>query len=325
MSAAEITPRPTEPRPEVTAIIPTQNRWRLLSRAVASALTQEDVALEVIVVDDGSTDETPERLGRIADERLSVIRTESPGGVSRARNLAVEAARARWVAFLDDDDVWAPRKLRVQLDRAADNVALVCSGAVFIDRDGVVLSERLPEILDEDYPEALLRTNVVGTPSGVLAQKELVRAVGGFDESLPRSQDWDLWIRLSRQGIVVACREILFAYMIHSGAVSAGGQAEQAADHERIRAKYASDLHVEPDPVAHSRWIAGHQRESGHRLDAIRTYLSSGVRDRDPGNLLRGFVLAFGERTLRTARRVRKGKPRRPPWLDEALQPDPFG
>jgi glycosyltransferase involved in cell wall biosynthesis len=314
----------TEPRPDVTAIIPTLNRSRLLSRAVASALRQEDVAVEVIVVDDGSTDETPERLARIADERLRVIRSETRGGVSRARNIAVEAARAHWVAFLDDDDVWAPRKLRAQLDSAADDVALVCSGAVFIDRDGVVLSERLPEIQDEDYAEALLSTNAVGSPSGVLAQKELVRAVGGFDESLPRSQDWDLWIRLAREGRVVACREILYAYMVHAGAASAGDQEQQAADHERIRTKYAPEFPVEPDPVAYSRWVAGHQRESGRRLDAIRTYLSSGIRDRDPGNLLRGSVLVLGERALRTARRVRKGKARRPPWLDEALGPSPF-
>jgi GT2 family glycosyltransferase len=313
-------PRPPDDTPEVTAIVTTVNRCRLALRAVASALRQEDVVVELIVVDDGSTDETADRLTEIGDDRLRVIRNDQPSGVSRARNLGVEQARAPWVAFLDDDDVWAPRKLRAQLDRVANDVALVGVGAVFIDGEGEVLSERLPPIPDAEYGEALLHANVVGSPSGVLARRELVRSVGGFDESLPRSQDWDLWIRLARRGRVVTCREVLYAYMIHAGAASAGDHAQQAADHERIRAKYAPALRVEHDPVAYARWVAGHQRQARRRLDAIRTYLSSGVRDRDPGNLLRGVTLVFGERALRFARRVKVGNPTRPGWLDEALQ-----
>jgi len=325
MAVTEITPRPEGAWPEVTAVIPTRNRWRLLLRAVASALRQEGVIVEVVVIDDGSTDETAGRLGRIADERLRVLRSARPGGVSRARNLAVDAARAPWVAFLDDDDVWAPAKLRAQLDRTADDVALVCCGAVFIDEDGAVLSERLPFLEDEEYRQALLRSNVVGMPSGVLARADLVTAVGGFDESLSISADWDLWIRLSACGRVVACRDALFGYTVHSAAMSAQGPEGITRDHERITAKYSSGPdRVEPDPVARARWVAGHQRESGRRVDAVRTYLSNGVRDRDPGNLLRGFALVFGERTLRAVRRAKQGKPRRPPWLDDVLRTDAF-
>jgi hypothetical protein len=314
-------PDPAMP-PEVTAVIPTMNRARLVSRALASALRQEDVDLEVIVVDNGSTDETPEILDRVHDGRVRVIRRGKARAAS-ARNLAVDAARAPWVAFLDDDDVWAPRKLRIQLDRTADDVAIVCGGAVFVDKGGVVLSERLPFLADEEYPGALLRENVVGTPSGVIAPKALVQSVGGFDETLPRFEDWDLWIRLAQHGRVVACREVLLAYTVHAATMSAHA-GEKPPAHELIRAKYAPALPVDPDPVAHARWVAGHQREGGRRVDAIKTYVSSGLRHGDPGNLLRGVSLVFGERTLRAVRRINKGNPSRPLWLDEALRPHPF-
>src|SRR5215218_5096689 len=106
-------PRPTVDPPDVTVVIPTMDRWRLLSeRALHSALTQEQVDLEVVVVDDSATDETAIGIAGLNDERVRVIRHEQPQGLQRARNVGIAAARGDWVAFLDDDDVWAPWKLR---------------------------------------------------------------------------------------------------------------------------------------------------------------------------------------------------------------------
>src|SRR4051794_37222555 len=93
--------------PQVSVILPTHNRSSMLRQALRSALDQERVDLEVIVVDDGSTDDTQEVLSRTYDERLSVIHNERPVGVARARNAAISRARGEWVAFLDDDDLWA--------------------------------------------------------------------------------------------------------------------------------------------------------------------------------------------------------------------------
>src|SRR4051794_9306561 len=105
-----------QPAPGVTVVIPTFNRWRVLSaRALPSALAQEDVDLEVVVVVDGSTDETASGLESLEDERVRVVRHARPLGLHRARNAGIAAARGEWVAFLDDDDVWAPWKLRTQL------------------------------------------------------------------------------------------------------------------------------------------------------------------------------------------------------------------
>ena len=98
--------------PKVSVVLPTFERWPLLLRALTSVLDQTDVDLEVLVIDDCSSDGTPARLGAIADPRLRVLRQETNQGVARARNRAIEAAQGEWVAFLDDDDFWAPTCLR---------------------------------------------------------------------------------------------------------------------------------------------------------------------------------------------------------------------
>ena len=104
--------------PTVTVVIPTHNRKELLRYALMSALRQEGVALEVIVVDDGSSDGTAEMLAALTDRRVRVVHHETAQGVSAARNRGIEEARGEWIAFLDDDDLWAPDKLRLQLESA---------------------------------------------------------------------------------------------------------------------------------------------------------------------------------------------------------------
>src|SRR3954454_1126760 len=121
--------------PEVSVVIPTRNRWDLLSRSgLPAALMQKDVDVEVIVVDDGSTDETGARLATLEseDSRVTVIRHDARQGVASARNRGIAEAQAAWIAFLDDDDLWAPEKLRRQLDRAEETRAGFVYGAAIV-------------------------------------------------------------------------------------------------------------------------------------------------------------------------------------------------
>src|SRR6266487_2827744 len=106
------------PASQVSVVLPTRNRSSMLMQALSSALGQEDVRVEVIVIDEGSSDDTPERLERIEDERLSVLRHDPAKGVAPARNAAIARANGEWIAFLDDDDLWAPQNLRTQLAAA---------------------------------------------------------------------------------------------------------------------------------------------------------------------------------------------------------------
>lgn len=283
-------------------------------------LVQEDVAIEVIVVDDASTDETFERLSEFDDARVRTLRNETPQGVASARNRAIDLAHAPWLGFLDDDDVWAPRKLCEQLDRVTDDVVLLYCGRFILDEQGRVLA-RYPG--SEDPEKQLLRWNAVGSPSGVIARTELVRSVGGFDQSLAPVEDWDLWVRLLGLGRMVACPEPLYAYTLHSGAASSNS-VECLAATKRLLAKHAS-LGLDIDLALSARWIAGGQRRAGRRLEAVRTLLSSGLHHRNGSNFARGVALfLLGESGIRAQVHLRQPRLEEPNWLDVRLEGIPL-
>jgi glycosyltransferase involved in cell wall biosynthesis len=163
--------------PLVSVVVPTRNRARLLRRSLGSALAQLGVSFEVIVVDDGSRDETSEVLAECGDSRLRVITLASSLGAAEARNFGIRAAEGEWLAFLDDDDIWAPEKLRHQLadaEKTADAM-IGFTGAVYIDAEERRLRmRRIPDL--SEFPHGLLETNLIGSPSTVVARTDLVRA-----------------------------------------------------------------------------------------------------------------------------------------------------
>lgn len=182
----------------VSVVIPTRNRADRLKEAVGSALSQTRRDLEVIVVDDASEDQTHRVIAelRAADPRVRSITCPSAVGAPAARNLGIKAARGSVVAFLDDDCIWAPNKLEAQLALLRhDRGVVYCRHAIRHGDTWVVEGE--PGAATEDPVSALLGTNYIGTYS-LVVRKDLLEAVGGFDETLPRLQDWDLVLRLGR-------------------------------------------------------------------------------------------------------------------------------
>jgi glycosyltransferase involved in cell wall biosynthesis len=179
-------------------------------------VSQQQVELEVVIVDDASTDDTPAVLARLSDPRIRLQRLNERRGAAAARNEGIALARAPWVAFLDDDDLWAPLKLRRQLD------ALKAGGAEWAYSAAVVVDgNRTPSYLWRAPPPEsillqLLRLNVVPAgASGVIVSTALARSVGGFDSSFDHLADWDLWIRLAAESTAAACPDVLTAYRIH--------------------------------------------------------------------------------------------------------------
>src|SRR4051794_26564337 len=201
--------------PEGTVVIPTLNRWALLSSgALASVLAQEDVDLEVVVVNDGSTDETAAGLASLDDERVRVVRHERPEGLARARNAGIAAAESEWIAFLDDDDLWAPWKLRRQLELAkAAEATFIYSPALYVT-DGEVKLE--PAIEPEDMtPQLLAGEAIPAGGSNVLVRTDAIRQVGGFDEEITHLGDFDCWVRLDPISRAARSEEPLLAYVQH--------------------------------------------------------------------------------------------------------------
>jgi hypothetical protein len=205
-------------RPDVSVVIPTCGRLDLLACSVAAALGQHDVSVEVVVVDDASADGTAGWLAACGDPRVRVVRHEDRRGIGVARNSGVGAARGRWVAFLDDDDVWAPDKLASQLAAAtASGRGWVYTGEVHVDRELRLLGGGPPLA-----PAEALRLlgSVNSIPAGgstVLVRADLLAAVGPFDTSLRRTEDWDMWIRLARAGPPDCVPRPLAGYRHHRG------------------------------------------------------------------------------------------------------------
>jgi len=199
----------------ISAVIPAYERAALLPRALASVAAQTRPPAEVIVVDDGSADDSAlvaERLG------ARVIRHERNRGVSAARNTALSAAGNEWIAFLDTDDEWLPRHLERVWAARAPHVA-VAHSAVWVERPGrdhhaYGLTGRRPRVLRDPAP--VVADNFIPL-SAALVRRDAIERAGGFDPALSHAEDLDFWIRLLGQGSVLVLPEIGTIYHLHAG------------------------------------------------------------------------------------------------------------
>ena len=181
--------------PLVSVVIPTYNRGWIVRDAIDSVLGQTYADFELIVVDDGSTDRTPQILDAYGD-RLRVIR-QANQGVSTARNRGIGDCSGPLIALLDSDDIWLPEKLAVQVDFFKENpAALICQTEEIWIRNGLRVNpgkrHRKPSgmIFERSLDLCLV------SPSAVMVRRELFEKVGLFDESLPACEDYDLWLRV---------------------------------------------------------------------------------------------------------------------------------
>ena len=207
--------------PVVSVVIPTRNRRQRLCVALRSALAQQAVDLEVVVVDDGSQDDTSEMVMGLADPRIRLLRNESPQGESGARNRGIAEARGTWVAFLDDDDLWAPHKLSRQLQALLESGRdWAYTGEVMVDSDFRILTGAPPPPPGEVMQSLERHNSVPAGASNVIVNSKLLSRVGPFDKELKRTADWDMWLRLARMGPPGWVCSPLVAICIHSGNMS---------------------------------------------------------------------------------------------------------
>lgn len=259
--------------PEVSVVISTFDRARFLEQALWTALGQRDVDHEVIVVDNGSTDETAALLAGIDDHRLRVHRNEVSLGSVGGRNTGLEMARGDWVGCLDDDDLWAPGKLADQLAAARRARATwVYTGCVHIDGSGRVLSGRPPPPPATVMAELPTRFLVPGGMSNVLWQREALDDGGLIDPELPFPADWDVCLRLARSGDPAGVRAPSVGYRQHGANMSANS-ARYQEQLRRLEAKHLPrDDHTTIDWGAQARFVASEELRTGARGDALAAY-----------------------------------------------------
>lgn len=203
--------------PHVSVVIATYDHARWVGQAVRSVAQQQFRDLEIIVVDDGSTDDTA-RVVRETGVPLRYLRQDNrgPGG---ARNTGIDAARGRLVAFLDADDLWLPDKLALQvplLESRAEAVLVYADALMWDETAGRAEGTHADR---QAHPSgrilaAVLRENPIPSPTPLVRRAPLLRA-GGFDETLRVCEDWDLWIRLARRGEIHCLDRPLAIYRLH--------------------------------------------------------------------------------------------------------------
>ena len=198
----------------VSVIIPTYNRETTILKAVKSVLDQTYQDIEVIIVDDGSTDKTKEIIGDIRDKRVKYIRLADNAGACKARNIGIDMAKGDYIAFQDSDDIWRPNKLERQMDfmnkAEADMIfSAIKRFYIYGERETSIFPDKVPPNMPtcNEMFHHLLSENCVSMVT-VLCRSECARDTK-FDESLPRSQDWDWALRIFRKYHVRFLNEVL--------------------------------------------------------------------------------------------------------------------
>lgn len=205
--------------PQVSVIIPTRNRSALLSEAIQSVLQQTFDNFELIVVDDGSTDNTAEVVAGFADRRI-VYHYQDKDERSAARNRGVALSNAEFVTFLDDDDWYMPRKLEAQLGGFRDNpeAGMIISGWDRIDEAGRVVRDERPWLHNPEPALSDWLFAAMAHVAAVLIRREWFGRVGGFNNALATNEDTYLWFCLAQAGCpIVWVKEVVFRQRLHSG------------------------------------------------------------------------------------------------------------
>ena len=218
---------------KVSVIIPTYNRGEVVLRALRSVFAQDHAVDQVIVVDDGSTDDTIERVERNFPGVELIVQTNH--GVSHARNRGIERARNEWLAFLDSDDEWLPGKITAQLAAImSDGISRVCHSDEIWVRNGrrVNPMNKHRKYGGDIFLHCLPRC--VMSPSSVVLHRSVVEELGGFDEALPVCEDYDLWLRIACQttGLYIP-EKLLIKYGGHEDQLS---RSSWGMDRYRIQA-----------------------------------------------------------------------------------------
>jgi glycosyltransferase involved in cell wall biosynthesis len=239
----------------VSVIIPVYNRASLVERTIDSALNQTYANVEIVVIDDGSTDETPLVLARYAElypSQVRVIRQANAGQVV-ARNKGIAVARGEYMAFLDSDDTWHPTKLARQLPLFKNGVGLVYSSIFEVDDDDRVLRAVPcePNMRGYIYESLLVRNRMTG--GSVVVTREALGQTGVFDTQLRAAENWDLWIRIAEKFAVDYVDEPLINYRVHDSNMSRDESRMREATSALLRKHFASP--PSPDTPRHAAYL----------------------------------------------------------------------
>jgi len=230
------------PNPKVSVLIATYNRANLINRAIQSVLEQTFKDWEIIIADDGSTDNTAEVIKewQAGDSRIKYARSEHLGRISKISNFGLREAKGEYIAILDDDDYWAtPDKLKEQVKFLDKNPEYVgCGGGyIVIDENGKEKSRFLKPERNEEIRQHALIANPMANPT-TMFRRSAVEKIGFYDETMPQFADWDFWLKMGLVGKLYNFREYFACYQMWEGGMSFLKQKDNARSALRIIRRY---------------------------------------------------------------------------------------
>lgn len=263
----------------VSVIIPVHNREKLIERALHSVLSQTYSDLEAIVVDDGSKDETAQKVLAFCNEdsRIRLLRHSTNLGAQAARNTGAKAAKGRWIAFLDSDDRWLPDSLEKRLRLAGEKGAKVVHSDCCVVRQRNEAPQRfgVPPFRGQSYTDLLRRPGPLF--QGLLVARDALEQIGLLDETIIAYQEWDAAIRLAREHEFEFLQEPTFVYHCdHEGTISKN-LARNARGYEQVFTKHRRAILCRLGPKALSTHYLNawsYYREAGEPAAARRCLIS---------------------------------------------------
>jgi glycosyltransferase involved in cell wall biosynthesis len=260
----------------ITVVIPTRNRRDLLSLTLKSILGQRDVDMRVVVVDDASDGGALPKWVQ-TDRNVELVRQPARAGPNAARNRGIAEAISEWIAFCDDDDLWAPDKLSRQLAAARDARShWVYTGSVYVNAQLQVRGGS-PPLPVEAMMAALPRFNALpAAASNVLVRADVLKSIGGFDLGLPHLADWELWLRLAGAGPPACVSAPLVAYRLH-GTNFSFNTADMLAELETLERRNG----LTADRSRFHRHLARMSLEASRRREALSHFARAALHVRD--------------------------------------------
>jgi len=224
----------------VTVVIPAFNRENTIQRCLRSVLAQTTSPSEILVIDDGSIDQTAAKADEITDPRIRVIRSTTNLGAQVARNIGIRAASSEWLVFLDSDDEWLPTFLGSYLQRAQESGCDVVygSGVRKTEYESIVMD--ISDLENDGYRKVLKKPGPMF--GGLMVKRSLLLEIGCLDEAVPAYQEWDTAIRLARVTAFAYQRDPLFVYHIHDGVRISSNLRRDAEGAEYILLKHGEDM-----------------------------------------------------------------------------------
>ena len=253
--------------PAISVVMPVYNAALYLRQALDSVLAQTFTDFEVVVIDDGSTDDSSAMLDDYArrDARVNVFHRENRG-ITATRNELITRCRGEFMAVFDSDDVCLPVRFERQLAHLRANPDVTCLGAAWelIDDHGRRLTKITPPLADADVQAVALKGHSPMCHSATIMRLDAVRRVGGYDPGLQQAEDLDLYLRLGELGRIENLPEILLQYRVHPASVSERKCVEQRACARRACEAAWARRGIEGTFEADVTWRPGEDRASRH-------------------------------------------------------------